>query len=43
MDATEHLRPTIGANIWRHENGAKWRSVHLDLGPWWMAAQTFIR
>ena len=42
---TEHknLRRTIEAIIWRHENGAKWRSIPRDLGPWWMAAQTFIR
>ena len=41
---TEHknLRRTIEAIIWRHENGAKWRSIPRDLGPWWMAAQTFI-
>ena len=38
-----NLRRTIEAIIWRHENGAKWRSVPADLGPWWMAAQTFIR
>src|SRR6201993_3780900 len=41
---TEHrnLRRTIEAIIWRHENGAKWRSIPPHLGPWWMAAQTFI-
>ncbi len=38
-----NLRRTIGAILWRHENGAKWRAVPTDLGPWWMAAQTFIR
>src|SRR5215212_10236473 len=38
-----HLRRTIGAIIWRHDNGAKWRALPADLGPWWMAAQTFIR
>ena len=38
-----HLRRTIGAIIWRHDNGAKWRALPTDLGPWWMAAQTFIR
>ena len=38
-----HLRRTIGAIIWRHDNGAKWRSLPEALGPWWMAAQTFIR
>jgi transposase len=38
-----HLRRTISAIIWRHGNGAKWRALPADLGPWWMAAQTFIR
>src|SRR3712207_6480069 len=38
-----NLRRTISAILWRHENGAKWRSLPPDLGPWWMAAQTFIR
>ena len=38
-----HLRRTISAILWRHANGAKWRSLPTDLGPWWMAAQTFIR
>jgi transposase len=38
-----NLRRTISAILWRHENGAKWRSLPTDLGPWWMAAQTFIR
>jgi transposase len=38
-----HLRRTMAAIIWRHENGAKWRAIPAELGPWWMAAQTFIR
>ena len=38
-----HLRRTISAILWRHDNGAKWRAVPDELGPWWMAAQTFIR
>ena len=37
------LRRTVEAILWRHENGAKWRSIPAELGPWWMAAQTFIR
>src|SRR3712207_4308323 len=37
------LRWTIEAIVWRHENGAKWRSIPAELGPWWMAAQTFLR
>lgn len=39
----QHLRRTVSAIVWRHDNGAKWRSIPLELGPWWMAAQTFIR
>jgi transposase len=38
-----HLRRTMAAIIWRHENGAKWRAVPAEHGPWWMAAQTCIR
>jgi transposase len=38
-----HLRRTIEAIVWRHRNGATWRSVPAELGPWWKAAQTFIR
>ena len=37
------LRRTMEAILWRHENGAKWRAVPTELGPWWRAAQTFIR
>ncbi len=42
---TQHhdLRRTIEAIIWRHRNGAKWRAIPAELGPWWGAAQTFIR
>ena len=39
----QDLRRTIEAIIWRHENGAKWRSIPAELGPWWMAAQMFNR
>src|ERR671912_2346654 len=38
-----NLRRTVGAILWRHANGAKWRSLPSELGPRWMAAQTFIR
>ena len=31
------------AILWRHQNGAKWRAVPAELGPWWRAAQIFIR
>jgi transposase len=42
---TQHrdLRRTIEAILWRHQNGAKWRSIPSELGPWWLAAQLFIR
>jgi transposase len=39
----EELRQTIEAIFWRYQNGAKWRSIPAELGPWWKAAQTFIR
>ena len=38
-----HLRRAIGAILWRHDNGAKWRALPAEHGSWWMAAQTFIR
>ena len=37
------FRRTIEAIVWRLQNGAKWRAIPTVLGPWWMAAQTFIR
>src|SRR3954467_14975174 len=39
----KELRRTISAIFWRHQNGAKWRSIPVELGPWWLAAQLFIR
>jgi len=39
----QDLRRTVAAILWRHDNGAKWRAVPAELGPWWRAAQTFIR
>src|SRR5215213_6263436 len=39
----QDLRRTISAILCRHENGAKWRAIPADLGPWSRAAQTFIR
>ena len=38
-----NLRRTVEAIIWRCANGAKWRAIPAELGPWWMAAQLFIR
>jgi transposase len=37
------LRRTIGGIVWRHENGARWRAVPAEFGPWWRAARLFIR
>ena len=37
------LRRTVEAILWRCTNGAKWRSIPAELGPWWKAAQIFIR
>ena len=39
----QDLRRTISAILWRHQNGAKWRAIPDELGPWWRAAQLFIR
>src|SRR5215204_1856210 len=39
----KELRRTISAIFWRHQNGAKWRSIPAELGPWWLAAQLFVR
>lgn len=36
-------RRTVEAVIWRQKNGAKWRSLPTELGPWWKAAQLHIR
>jgi len=30
-------------SVWRHRNGAKWRAIPEDPGPWWRAAQIFLR
>ena len=39
----QDLRRTLSAILWRHQNGATWRAVPADLGPWSRAAQMFIR
>jgi transposase len=39
----QDLRRTISAIVWRHQNGAKWRAIPAELGPWSRAAQIFIR
>ncbi len=38
-----NLGRTVEAVVWRCRNGAEWRAIPAELGPWWMAAQTFIR
>ena len=37
------LRRTVEAIVWRCRNGATWRAVPEELGPWWKAAQVVIR
>jgi transposase len=37
------LEPLIEACRPHRKNGAKWRAVPAEYGPWWMAAQCFIR
>src|SRR5215212_1315675 len=39
----QDLRRTLSAILWWHQNGAKWRAIPEELGPWWRAAQIFIR
>ncbi len=39
----QDLHRTMSAILWRHQNGAKWRAIPAALGPWWRAAQIFIR
>ena len=39
----QDLRRTLSAILWRHRNGARWRAIPHELGPWWQAAQLFIR
>src|SRR4051812_38796 len=37
------LRKAIEAIVWRHRDGAAWRAIPAELGPWWWAARLFIR
>ena len=36
-------RRTIEGVIWRLRNGARWRAVPAEFGPWWRPAQLHIR
>jgi transposase len=36
-------RQTLEAVIWRLRNGARWRAVPAEMGPWWRAAHLHIR
>ena len=38
-----NLRQTVSAIFWRHQDGAKWRSLPSVFGHWRTAAQLFIR
>ena len=33
------LRRTMAAIFWRHQNGAKWRAIPAEFGPWWLAVR----
>ena len=33
----------MSAVLWRLQNGAKWRGIPAELGPWWLAARLFLR
>lgn len=39
----QDLRRTLSAILWRYQNGAIWRAIPRESGPWWRAAQIFIR
>src|SRR5215213_1100531 len=34
----QDLQRTLSAILWRHQNGAKWRAIPEELGPWWRGA-----
>jgi transposase len=36
-------RRTVEGVVWRLRNGARWRSVPAEYGPWWRPAQLHIR
>jgi len=42
-NASARMRRTVSAIVSRHRNGATRRAIPAELGPWWTAAQLFIR
>jgi transposase len=36
-------RLTVDGMVWRLRNGARWRAVPAEYGPWWRPAQLHIR
>jgi transposase len=36
-------RRTVEGVVWRLRNGARWRALPAEFGPWWRAAQLHIR
>src|SRR3954451_8532985 len=36
-------RRTVEGVVWRLRNGARWRAVPAEYGPWWRPAQLHIR
>ena len=43
QDTAQGAAPDHRGIFWRHRNGATWRAIPAELGPWWQAAQLFIR
>jgi transposase len=38
----DNLRQTFEAILWRHQEGAKWRSIPSELGPWRKTAKAGV-
>lgn len=38
-----NMRRTVEGIVWRHRNGAKWRAVPDEFGPWARVAHLHIR